>query len=147
MASTAVTLAILHRTDGAEPAFLMQLRDDFPHILYPGVWGFFGGHIEADEDPLPALQRELIEEIGHCPDGLTLCREEPDSDYHRYFFAAPCSIPRDALHLGEGMDLDWVPLGDVQLGRHLSPQLQEARPLGSPHQAVLLWFARDRGWL
>ena len=32
-----VTAAILHQ-DGQ---FLLQLRDDFPHIVYPGVWGFF----------------------------------------------------------------------------------------------------------
>lgn len=37
-----VAIAIIHQ-DGK---YLMQLRDDLPTIAYPGVWGFFGGHIE-----------------------------------------------------------------------------------------------------
>jgi len=50
-----VALAILEQ-DGR---FLMQLRDDIPTILYPGVWGLFGGHLEAGESPEIGLKREL----------------------------------------------------------------------------------------
>ncbi len=42
-----VAMAILYR----EGKFLMQLRDDIPGILYPGLWGLFGGHLELDETP------------------------------------------------------------------------------------------------
>jgi mutator protein MutT len=31
---------------------------------YPAVWDFPGGHVERDEDPLDALGREILEEIG-----------------------------------------------------------------------------------
>ena len=44
--------------------FLMQLRDNIPTILYPGVWGLFGGHLEAGETPEVAVEREILEEIG-----------------------------------------------------------------------------------
>ncbi len=51
-----VTMAILYQ----EGQFLMQLRDDFPHIIYPGVWGFFGGHIEIGENADIGIRRELL---------------------------------------------------------------------------------------
>lgn len=52
--------AILVDADGR---YLLQLRDDVPHIWYPGHWGAFGGSVEAGEDELAALQRELEEEL------------------------------------------------------------------------------------
>jgi 8-oxo-dGTP pyrophosphatase MutT (NUDIX family) len=53
--------AILVLKDGR---YLLQLRDDIPGIWYPGHWGLFGGGVEAGEDELTALRRELREEIG-----------------------------------------------------------------------------------
>jgi 8-oxo-dGTP pyrophosphatase MutT (NUDIX family) len=52
--------ALLVLEDGR---YLMQLRDDFPHVWYPGFWGLFGGGIEAGEDFTAALRRELREEL------------------------------------------------------------------------------------
>jgi len=43
--------------------YLMQLRDDAPHIWYPGHWGLFGGAVDAGEDEITALRRELREEL------------------------------------------------------------------------------------
>jgi 8-oxo-dGTP pyrophosphatase MutT (NUDIX family) len=43
--------------------YLMQLRDSKPDIWYPGHWGLFGGGVEAEEDPMAALKRELREEL------------------------------------------------------------------------------------
>ena len=48
----------------AENRVLLQWRDDWPHIISPGRWGFFGGHIEADETPEAAMLREFEEETG-----------------------------------------------------------------------------------
>lgn len=50
--------------------YLMQIRDDAPHILHPGALGLFGGGIEAGEAAEAAVRRELDEEIGFVPDDL-----------------------------------------------------------------------------
>jgi 8-oxo-dGTP pyrophosphatase MutT (NUDIX family) len=47
-----------------EMNYLMQLRDQKPHIFFPGHWGLFGGAIETEEDPAAGLKRELNEELG-----------------------------------------------------------------------------------
>lgn len=44
--------------------YLMQLRDDLPGIEHPGVWGLFGGGVEAGEAPAEAIAREVREELG-----------------------------------------------------------------------------------
>lgn len=54
--------------------YLMQLRDDVPHILHPGAFGLFGGAIEAGEDADAAVRRELDEEIGFVPGDLAYWR-------------------------------------------------------------------------
>jgi 8-oxo-dGTP pyrophosphatase MutT (NUDIX family) len=43
--------------------YLLQLRDPKPDIWYPSCWGLFGGGIDAGEDPVAALKRELQEEL------------------------------------------------------------------------------------
>src|SRR5213592_4872095 len=43
--------------------YLLQLRDDIPNIWYPGHWGLFGGAVDAGEDEITALRRELREEL------------------------------------------------------------------------------------
>lgn len=43
--------------------YLLQLRDDSPHIWFPAHWGLFGGAIDPGEEPFAALQRELREEL------------------------------------------------------------------------------------
>ena len=50
-----VALAMLHRDE----RWLLQLRDDVEGILHPGHWGLFGGHLERNESPEAAIQREL----------------------------------------------------------------------------------------
>ena len=53
--------AIIVLEDGR---YLMQARDDKPGILYPGHWGLFGGALNAGEDSMTGLRRELEEELG-----------------------------------------------------------------------------------
>lgn len=52
--------ALLVREDGH---YILQRRDDIPGIWYPGHWGLFGGGVDAGEDEVAALRRELREEI------------------------------------------------------------------------------------
>jgi len=56
--------ALLVTADGR---YLMQLRDDFPHLLVPDHWGVFGGRVEDGESPRRAIQRELFEELQFSP--------------------------------------------------------------------------------
>jgi 8-oxo-dGTP pyrophosphatase MutT (NUDIX family) len=44
--------------------YVLQLRDNLPHIAAPGMWALFGGRIEANESAQQALVREIKEELG-----------------------------------------------------------------------------------
>ena len=50
---TSVAMAIIYQNN----KYLMQLRDDIPSIVYPGVWAFFGGHLEPGESPEAGLRK------------------------------------------------------------------------------------------
>lgn len=43
---------------------LVYLRDNKPGLRFAGMWDFFGGGRENDENPFETLRRELIEELG-----------------------------------------------------------------------------------
>ena len=131
-----VTMAILYQ----EGQFLMQLRDDFPHIIYPGVWGFFGGHIEIGENADIGIRRELLEEIGCVPSQLELFYEEADSKVRRYFYHGELTVPVSALQLNEGQDMALCSVEEIRAGEKYSARLGEARSLGKPHQQALLTF-------
>jgi len=131
-----VTLAILYR-DGR---FLMQLRDDFPHIIYPGVWGFFGGHIELGESADAGVRRELMEELGYVPPVLRLFFESADERVRRYYYYGELTVPVEDLVLGEGQDLALCSVDEVWAGVVRSPRLDEVRALGGPHREALLAF-------
>ena len=131
-----VAIAIIHQ-DGQ---FLLQLRDDLPHILFPGHWGFFGGHLEPGEDANTGMRRELYEEIGYVPPTITLFERTEDNHIIRHFYQTELSVPVPALELNEGQDLGLCSLEDVQRGYKYASKLGEDRPLGSPHQQALLTF-------
>ncbi len=131
-----VTLAILYR----EGQFLMQLRDDFPHIIHPGIWGFFGGHIEPGEDAYTGMVRELQEEIGYAPPQLLLFRQERDAQSQRYYYHGELTVPVSELKLNEGQDLALCSPAEIRLGEKYSAKLDEMRSLGKPHQKALLAF-------
>ncbi|MDG2989895.1 NUDIX hydrolase [Candidatus Synechococcus calcipolaris G9] len=128
-----VALAILYQGD----RLLMQLRDDNPAILYPGHWGLFGGHLEVGETPLEGLQRELSEEIGHCPDHLEPVGQYSDDLVIRHIFASPLTVDLSELVLGEGWDMAWVTAAAVQRGWNYSDRAGEERPLGDIHRRIL----------
>ena len=130
-------IAILHHHDH----FLMQLRDEAHRTsIHPGLWGFFGGHIEPGESPDVAVQRELLEEIGYAPPNLKPFQIYPSERAIRYVFQAPLGVPLSALTLQEGQDLGLVSIDAVRQGEYYSTKLNEVRSLAAPHRAILLEF-------
>lgn len=131
-----VAIAILHQ----HGKFLLQLRDDIPSIPYPGHWAFFGGHIEPGESPYEAMQRELLEEIGYAPAALTPFDCYEDTQAVRYVYQGALDVDLSQLVLNEGWDMALVTLEDIRRGDRYSQQANQVRPLGKPHQRILLDF-------
>lgn len=131
-----VAIAILHQ----ENQFLMQLRDNNPAILYPGVWAFFGGHLDPGETPEAGVFRELAEEIGYRPPSLTPFRSYSDERITRHVFYGPLTVAISELDLNEGWDLGLLSPDDIQRGDRYSERAGEVRPLGSIHRRILLDF-------
>jgi len=137
-----VAIAILYQGDRV----LMQLRDDIPGIVYPGHWGFFGGHLEPGETPEAALRRELQEEIGHVPSDVTFFGQYPGEFALRHVFQAPLTVGLEHLVLAEGWDMQLLPIAAIQRGEHYSARAGRTCPIGQPHQQILLdfWQWRNR---
>lgn len=132
-----VAIAILYQDN----QFLMQLRDNNPNIVYPGYWAFFGGHIEPEESPEDAMWRELEEEIGYTPPTLVEFRRYiEDPQVVRHVFHAPLNVAAETLQLNEGWDLGLFTIEDIQRGDRYSDRAGQVRPLGEPHQKILLDF-------
>ncbi len=137
----AVAMAILYQ----QGKFLLQLRDDYPHILYPGHWGLFGGHLEPGESPEVGLYRELLEEITYQPQQLNLFRHYVDSKRITYIYHAPLTVTLDQLVQREGQDLALVSPEGINQGYYYSAKIAQTRPLGSPHQKILQDFLASYG--
>jgi 8-oxo-dGTP diphosphatase len=131
-----VAIAILYRQN----SFLMQLRDNIPGIVYPGCWGFFGGHIEPGETPEVAVRRELKEEISYTAGELLSFGCYDDLGVIRHVFHGPLSVTLPELVLQEGWDLGLLDPAAIRAGRHYSAQAGEERPLAGIHQRILLDF-------
>ncbi|MEM9449331.1 MAG: NUDIX hydrolase [Cyanobacteria bacterium P01_E01_bin.6] len=136
-----VAIAILHQQqpDGSLQ-FLMQLRDDIPGIAYPGHWGFFGGHIELGESPDVAVTRELVEEINYVPPSIHPFKVYDSPRSIRHVFHAPFITTLDALTLREGWDMRLLTVDDIQKGECYSAAAENMKPIGEPHQAILMEF-------
>ena len=131
-----VALAILP----CEGKFLMQLRDDIPTILYPGLWGLFGGHMEAGETPEIAVEREVLEEIGYQITNPQKFGCYNDDRVIRHIFYAPLTVSLDRLVLTEGWDLGLITPAQIEAGFAYSAIAGEERPLGEIHQQIMLDF-------
>lgn len=134
-----VAIAILYRQD----QFLMQLRDNIPTIIYPGYWAFFGGHLDPGETPEEAVKRELLEEIGYTPPFISPFRCYCDSEVIRHVFHAPLTVELNQLVLTEGWDMGLLTPEHIKTGSCYSEKAGQERPLGRPHQQILLDFLKQ----
>ena len=131
-----VTMAIIYQNG----KFLMQLRDDIPGILYPGVWGLFGGHLELGEEPEAGLKRELIEEINYGVNKAAKFACYADEKISRHVFHLPLTVDIADLELNEGWDLDLVAPLDIRRGFCYSQKAKAEKAIGDIHQKILLDF-------
>lgn len=136
-----VAIAILIR----DRQFLLQLRDNIPTIVYPGHWAFFGGHIEPDETPEAGVWRELKEEINYTPPWLKPFKTWKHQHIVRHVFYGPLTVDPTQLELNEGWDLGLWTVDAIHQGERFSPKANERRPLGGPHQRLLLEFIEQYG--
>lgn len=118
----------------------MQLRDNIPGIFYPGYWALFGGHLEPGESTDIAIARELLEEIGYQPPCLTLFGRYEDDQVIRHVYQAELAVPQNQLVLNEGWDMDLLTPEEIRQGDRYSAKANQVRPLGAPHQRILLDF-------
>jgi 8-oxo-dGTP pyrophosphatase MutT (NUDIX family) len=121
--------------------YVLQLRDDIPHIWYPGHWGLFGGSVDRGEDPIQALRRELREELAlDMSEARLFVRFQYDltpiglGRYFRAYYEVPVTLPAfDRLVLREGADMRALP-GDEAL----------ALPRISPYDGFALFLHHHR---
>lgn len=90
---------------------LLQQRDHFPGLPFPGCWTFFGGLVELGENLRAALDREMREELG-CwvgPVGEELFTWvwEGEDPAVNHVFAVPLAADPSQLVLGEGQAMGW----------------------------------------
>jgi 8-oxo-dGTP pyrophosphatase MutT (NUDIX family) len=134
-----VAAALLVTPDGR---YLMQHRDDAPHVLLPGHWACFGGAIEPGESPEAAMRRELLEEIELPAREVSAFTEmevlfplDPPRRDRMHFFAVPVvtnDIDAMVLHEGQGKAL-------------FTPEALAAEPRVAPWDlAAVLMHARKR---
>ncbi|MGK7905446.1 MAG: NUDIX domain-containing protein [Hormoscilla sp.] len=135
-----VAIAILYRQD----RFLLQLRDDIPNISHPGLWAFFGGHVEPGEALEAAMRRELLEEIGYCPPEISFFRCYRTDEVIRHIFSGSIEVELEDLVLGEGWDMGFLTIADIRRGECYSENAGEVRPISSIHQGILLDFIEER---
>jgi mutator protein MutT len=96
----------------ASNEYLLQQRDEnaptFKH-----EWTLFGGKVEEGEQPEEALLRELDEELRLDPqdiESITLVQTNTDENGTvQYVFEIITNVPIEALVLGEGEAMEYVP--------------------------------------
>lgn len=109
-----VALLVLRSKDGK---FLFQHRAE--HLeRHPGIWGFFGGGIEAGETSLEGLHREVGEETGYILDNPRLLSKESYIGVHstgkRYIFLEDYDHKQEIILCEESQNYGWFTLEELK---------------------------------
>ncbi|NDB85208.1 MAG: NUDIX domain-containing protein [Alphaproteobacteria bacterium] len=134
--------AIIFLEDGR---YLLQLRDSKKGIFFPSHWGLFGGGIDAGEEPVDAIQREIREELGiEVRDFTVNSRFDFDLSpmglgcFHRIFFTLKLPVSAtEQLNLGEGEALKFFDKKEI-----LSNSI-----IITPYDSFALWIHLNRSRL
>ncbi len=96
----------------------LQLRDEDPNIINPGLWSIFGGHIESGEPPAIAVQREMQEELSIklSLDKLNLLGKFEHKQKEFYVFHYPVGNEMKTVILNEGQDWRWCSFDEIKSG-------------------------------
>ena len=100
---------------GENGNYLLQLRDDKPGLLFAGMIGLFGGHVEKGEKFIDCVMREIDEETGHKPgrtafEPLVKCRNRyPGGARVKGAFYVVKNVPEKKLIITEGTMISVLP--------------------------------------
>jgi 8-oxo-dGTP diphosphatase len=94
----------------------LQLRDDLPGVVNPGMWSIFGGKIEEGENPEQAVIREMKEElsIDLVPAKLYLFGEFTHASTVFFVFHYRVKDELDHAELKEGQDWRWCTVKEIR---------------------------------
>ena len=115
---------------------LMLVQDRRGHR--PPPWGFFGGGIEAGENSLEAVLREIWEELGvrlssdDIQFGTKISGQLRDFQFTLHLYTWPYSGDLSKVVLGEGTGMEWVK----------PEQMLERVEAGGPDEAVCNWIQK-----
>ena len=138
----ATAVAALIQDDGGR--FLLQLRDDLPHLPLPGHWALFAGSVEPDETPDDAILREIEEELSWRPEAAHWFTESvqslprPDRRIVRRVWYRVALPQSRLLHLKqrEGADMRLFTLDEMVRLDRISPWDLSAALLLARHQSL-----------
>ena len=99
--------------------YVLQYRDNKPHIVAPDKWCLFGGGIEKEEEPADTVKREIFEELHIAPpeykylwfmDYLPFSAKTP---VRSWFFVADVNKVWDQHVLNEGSDVGSFSIDEI----------------------------------
>jgi 8-oxo-dGTP diphosphatase len=122
-------------------SYLMQLRDFKPSIIFPGHWGFFGGHCENDEIPLDGMWRELQEELTWQPGSMRELGSLILAD-NRRVHAHYCQLNVDLsqLTLQEGQEIGIFSVDEILGGKLFSKKWKKIFPISPISETTFKHF-------
>ena len=112
--------------EGKNNTILLQLRDE-KAPTYPGMWGLFGGAIEAGEKAIQAAVREVREELGiNLREGdLVLLLEINSGNDNFHVFKSKFPWNLKDIKLDEGQDMKFFSREEISQLNNLVPLLKQ----------------------